>query len=61
MAGLGWNIADAFVDNVAARFVNNFVPGNGMFSFLELIRNFLIYSSVFQTGVDQWLIIMTSI
>ena len=34
MAGLGWNIADAFVDNAADRFVNNFIPGNGMVLFL---------------------------
>ncbi len=54
MTGLDWNIVDAFVDNVADRFVNNFVPGNGMFLFLELIRTFLIYSGVLQTGVDQW-------
>ncbi len=55
MAGLGWNVADAFVDNAADRFVNNFIPGNGMFLFFELITNFLVHSGVLQTGVDQWL------
>lgn len=30
MSGLGWNIADAFIDNAADRFVNNLIPGNGM-------------------------------
>jgi hypothetical protein len=34
MAGFGWNVADAFVDNGADRFVNNFVPGNGTVWFL---------------------------
>ncbi|CAF3602107.1 unnamed protein product [Rotaria socialis] len=43
MAGFGANIADAFIDNAADRFVNNFIPGNGYLS------------SVAQTGVDQWL------
>jgi hypothetical protein len=33
MAGFGWNVADAFVDNRADRFVNNFIPGNGMYLF----------------------------
>jgi len=55
MSGLGWDAADAFVDNRADNFVNNFIPGNGMFLFLELIINFLIYSGVLQTGADQWL------
>jgi hypothetical protein len=55
MAGLGRDIFDAFVDNRADRFVNDFIPGNGMFLFLELITNFLIYLGAFQTGVDQWL------
>ncbi len=55
MSGLGWDIGDAFVNNGADRFLNNFIPGNGMFLFLELITNFLIYSGALQTGVDQWL------
>ncbi len=40
MAGLGWNIADAFVDNGADRFVNNFIPGNGMFVFSSIYYDF---------------------
>jgi hypothetical protein len=40
MAGLGWNIADAFVDNGADRFVNNFIPGNGMFAFSSISYDF---------------------
>jgi hypothetical protein len=30
MAGLGRDVFDAFADNMADRFVNNFIPGNGM-------------------------------
>jgi hypothetical protein len=35
MAGFGANIGDAFIDHAADRFVNDFVPGNGMYMFLE--------------------------
>jgi hypothetical protein len=35
MAGLGWDVVDSFVDNRADRFANDFIPGNGMFLFLE--------------------------
>ncbi len=55
MAGLGWDVADAFVDNRVDRFVNDFIPGNGVILFLGQITNFLVYSGAFQTGVDQWL------
>jgi hypothetical protein len=43
MSGLGWDIADAFVDNRADRFVNDIIPGNGMLLFLEYITTFLVY------------------
>lgn len=39
MAGFGWNAADAFADNTADRFVNNFIPGNGMFFFFKKYDN----------------------
>jgi len=55
MAGFGRDIGDAFIDNGADRIANDFIPGNGMFFFLELIINFLVYSGVIQTGADQWL------
>lgn len=35
MAGLDWDVADAFVDNRANRFVNDIVPGNGMYLLFE--------------------------
>jgi hypothetical protein len=35
MSGFVSNIADAFIDNAADRFVNNFIPGNGLFTFIK--------------------------
>jgi hypothetical protein len=35
MSGFVSNIADAFIDNAADRFVNNFIPGNGLFNFIN--------------------------
>ncbi len=44
MAGLGWDAADAFVDNRVDRFANDLIPGNGMFFFfLKCITTLRVY------------------